>query len=213
MLNFRVCFGRFLASIGLLMAVCFSGASRADIIIDVADWTSGSNPTFVSINGTGSGQLNFTLDLRQVGEPAVYGNFLMSITSPSNSNLLNLEFASSPQIAGPSSDASPVPLYGDLTGQSLIFADLYDVTTWSVSVSATDLASGPLTIAITPTLFPLNDEFTFDTLPLLTLNLTGDLYVQTAVPEMSTWAMMILGFAGVGFMAYRRTTKPALTAS
>ncbi len=25
-----------------------------------------------------------------------------------------------------------------------------------------------------------------------------------AVPEPSTWAMMILGFAGVGFMAYRR---------
>jgi hypothetical protein len=26
----------------------------------------------------------------------------------------------------------------------------------------------------------------------------------SAVPELSTWAMMILGFAGVGFMAYRR---------
>ncbi len=30
-----------------------------------------------------------------------------------------------------------------------------------------------------------------------------------AVPEPSTWAMMILGFAGVGFMAYRRKAKPA----
>ena len=28
--------------------------------------------------------------------------------------------------------------------------------------------------------------------------------VTPAVPEASTWAMMILGFAGVGFMAYRR---------
>ncbi len=28
-----------------------------------------------------------------------------------------------------------------------------------------------------------------------------------AVPEPSTWAMMILGFAGVGFMAYRRSRK------
>lgn len=27
---------------------------------------------------------------------------------------------------------------------------------------------------------------------------------QSAVPEPSTWAMMMLGFAGVGFMAYRR---------
>ena len=29
----------------------------------------------------------------------------------------------------------------------------------------------------------------------------------SAVPEPSTWAMMLLGFAGVGFMAYRRSRK------
>lgn len=29
------------------------------------------------------------------------------------------------------------------------------------------------------------------------------------VPESSTWAMMILGFAGVGFMAYRRKSRPS----
>jgi len=33
--------------------------------------------------------------------------------------------------------------------------------------------------------------------------------ITGAVPEPSTWAMMLLGFAGVGFMAYRR--KPKLT--
>ena len=30
------------------------------------------------------------------------------------------------------------------------------------------------------------------------------------VPEPSTWAMMLLGFAGVGFMTYRWKSKPAL---
>jgi hypothetical protein len=35
----------------------------------------------------------------------------------------------------------------------------------------------------------------------------------TAVPEPSTWAMMLLGFAGIGFMAYRRKSKPALLAA
>ena len=30
-----------------------------------------------------------------------------------------------------------------------------------------------------------------------------------AVPEPSTWAMMILGFAGIGFMAYRRRNQSA----
>jgi hypothetical protein len=34
--------------------------------------------------------------------------------------------------------------------------------------------------------------------------LTGT--IAAAVPEASTWAMMILGFAGLGFMAYRRTS-------
>ena len=34
-----------------------------------------------------------------------------------------------------------------------------------------------------------------------------------AVPEPSTWAMMIIGFAGLGFMAYRRKAKPALPAA
>jgi hypothetical protein len=35
-------------------------------------------------------------------------------------------------------------------------------------------------------------------------------FLASAVPEPSTWAMMILGFCGLGFMAYRRKSKPAL---
>ena len=30
------------------------------------------------------------------------------------------------------------------------------------------------------------------------------------IPEPSTWAMLIVGFAGIGFVAYRRKSKPAL---
>jgi hypothetical protein len=37
--------------------------------------------------------------------------------------------------------------------------------------------------------------------------------IAGGVPEPTTWAMMILGFAGVGFMTYRRKSKPALTAA
>jgi hypothetical protein len=33
------------------------------------------------------------------------------------------------------------------------------------------------------------------------------------VPEPSTWAMMVLGFAGIGFMAYRRKSKSGLMAA
>ena len=41
-----------------------------------------------------------------------------------------------------------------------------------------------------------------------TETITGS--ITAAVPEPSTWAMMILGFAGVGFLAYRRK-REALT--
>ncbi len=40
------------------------------------------------------------------------------------------------------------------------------------------------------------------------LNLVVDnVGVAPAIPEPSTWAMMILGFAGVGFVGYRRAKK------
>jgi hypothetical protein len=35
----------------------------------------------------------------------------------------------------------------------------------------------------------------------------------SAVPESFTWAMLILGFADVGFMAYRPKSKPAMFAA
>jgi choice-of-anchor C domain-containing protein len=41
----------------------------------------------------------------------------------------------------------------------------------------------------------------------------GGVTISSAVPEPSTWAMMILGFAGVGFMAFRRKNKIALGAA
>lgn len=39
---------------------------------------------------------------------------------------------------------------------------------------------------------------------------TGTMTAVTAVPESSTWAMMILGFAGLGFMACRRNSTMRL---
>jgi hypothetical protein len=68
--------------------------------------------------------------------------------------------------------------------------------------------------------FPLNallsfdpnvaNTYTFDlTLSLETRQIASvEMLVNVAaVPEPSTWAMMILGFAGLGFMAYRRKNK------
>jgi len=37
--------------------------------------------------------------------------------------------------------------------------------------------------------------------------------IAAGVPEPSTWAILLLGFAGIGFKAYRRKSKPALMAA
>jgi hypothetical protein len=61
------------------------------------------------------------------------------------------------------------------------------------------------------TLISLMGSSGFSYVGLDNVVLTGP--TVSAVPEPSTWAMMLLGFAGVGFVAYRRKAKPALMAA
>jgi hypothetical protein len=67
------------------------------------------------------------------------------------------------------------------------------------TVPDADLLSGSNTIAITMT----SDDGSDDGVRLL-FNSATAAQLAGAVPEPSTWTMLILGFAGIGFMAYRR---------
>ena len=67
--------------------------------------------------------------------------------------------------------------------------------------------------------FVLSSPFASQTLVSVTFNAldngTGDPFLAaittvSAVPEPSTWAMLILGFAGLGFAGYRRTKARAV---
>jgi hypothetical protein len=85
----------------------------------------------------------------------------------------------------------------------------------SIFVGAND-ASIPASI-ITP--FSVNlsgsGEFFYryngQTTTQLTLDVSS-LTVASAVPEPSTWAMLLIGFAGIGFAAYQRQRRHSLTA-
>ena len=56
-----------------------------------------------------------------------------------------------------------------------------------------------------------SDTFTFSqTSQQQASPIFDDFTISAAVPELSTWAMMILGFFGVGFMAYRRKSQGSL---
>jgi hypothetical protein len=50
----------------------------------------------------------------------------------------------------------------------------------------------------------------FDSPSWLALDSFSVTSVASAVPEPSTWAMLLLGFAGLGFMGYRRKTTSAV---
>jgi PEP-CTERM motif len=71
------------------------------------------------------------------------------------------------------------------------------VNGWIANALAATVGGGPLATEI-HNLDGLHQNFV-GTDPSLT----------TGIPEPSTWAMMILGFCGVGFMAYRRKSKPS----
>jgi PEP-CTERM motif len=89
--------------------------------------------------------------------------------------------------------------------QNAVFGLADDGTTMfavqGTSIYTVDLATGALTLAAN-----------YGGHGLSTAN--GEAFlnesVHSAVPEPSTWAMMILGFAGIGFMAYRRKSQGAL---
>ena len=71
----------------------------------------------------------------------------------------------------------------------------------------------PFTYTVTPVngmlgIDPVNHAgYLIDLVPT-----TVTVSVPGAVPEPSTWAMMLLGFAGIGFVAYRRKQKAAFAA-
>jgi PEP-CTERM motif len=93
-----------------------------------------------------------------------------------------------------------------------IFAEqtgvLHGFTTNGVEINvASGLETGNPTEAISEVSIGPTGSIGFEFLPFGT-----NFILTAAVPEPSTWAMMILGFAGVGFMAYRRRNSAMLAA-
>jgi hypothetical protein len=73
------------------------------------------------------------------------------------------------------------------------------------------------TSAFDPALFGLVHTFVYGDNPPngffhadITSSLIAAPVVSASVPEPSTWAMMVLGFASVGFLAYRRRSQVAV---
>jgi hypothetical protein len=105
----------------------------------------------------------------------------------------------------------------DANGQSIFTTSSLTTNDGSVHIGEQfNVATGPLVFYGVSYNGTLNSSSpsTPRTYNLPGLTLTGAGFTEVAaVPEPSTWAMMILGFVGVGFMAYRRKAKPSLMAA
>jgi hypothetical protein len=101
---------------------------------------------------------------------------------------------------------TPVVLTGSSGCNTCVAASVHaNVTDTSFSFRG---LSALTTITSIPEPFPVGDmHFQVWTLGGGSIEITHGASHVSAVPEPSTWAMMILGFAGIGFMAYRRPIR------
>jgi hypothetical protein len=91
----------------------------------------------------------------------------------------------------------------------ILYEDFVIAATLDIAISP-GIPASPLTITAATILYSLNGGIaTTGGFPQGDIIATA---VTPAVPEPTTWAMMLLGFVGIGFLAYRRKAKPALMA-
>jgi hypothetical protein len=107
----------------------------------------------------------------------------------------------------------PVPFTTTNVSTSAVNFDInYTYQTDFVSsLSVQDDPTNPNPPIVLPQVLGLGDPIVF----LINVNFFEiDVTEQVAsVPEPSTWAMMLIGFASLGFIGYRRKSKPALSAA
>jgi hypothetical protein len=144
--------------------------------------------------------------------PNLNGNVNVDSAGFYGGNDLSVKYAVNSVYDGPLADIIVITLPSATTAFALDFNTLFTSTTetfslsngFSTSVSNTaNINSGPNLEFIG---FISTDPF--NTITLSVPNgqslVIADFTTASAVPEPSTWAMMLLGFAGLGFMAYRR---------
>lgn len=106
-------------------------------------------------------------------------------------------------------NASNPRSFGTAFGNAVIGADFGNVNSPTENFSFTGIA---YTIDVTGLTNysnqPISAPFRFSSIDINADSVSVN--ISSAVPEPSTWAMMILGFAGVGLLAYRRKSSMML---
>lgn len=157
--------------------------AKADVVFDIT-----LTPTAGSFAGTGILSIAGTID-------SFYQSIGTNYSIPSGTAVNEFKIT----IAGHEFD-----LTHNFTNITFLGGSL-----WNIGFSAFD---SPLSLAASGMTYTFsNITAPGATATIGTISLSP--HVVAAVPEPSTWAMMILGFAGVGFLAYRRRYQSATLAA
>jgi hypothetical protein len=173
-------------------------ASATTVTYDISGTLSGSVSGFTVPNGT-----NFTLSF--TGDPAL----------ETSSGPATVELGVAGGLISPT--VFPIPNAGlslDLANGLLEVLDNGNELFSFIVSSVAPIEANQLNFSVG------GGAISFDSTNIKTLfgadtsSLEGTVTSFTAaVPEPATWAMMILGFCGLGCMAYRRKSKPAMYAA
>jgi hypothetical protein len=201
---------------GLLISaasIAFTGSARADFIVD-------PNPILQNLNlsntadfaantvftGTSSGNvidITANVDVSTSNGLAQITNTGTAITSVTFTPVNGLAF-------NEFSTRGALFTNADQTVDITVVDNLSQTFTYLITANGDFGAIGVLGIlgeTITSVTVSTETSVGFDYLKQIGFGLAPNV---SAVPEASTWAMMILGFMGVGFLAYRRKSQTAM---
>jgi hypothetical protein len=207
--------GAALAGLIISTAVMTSSAVRADFVIDNSSWQTAATSLNITSQTAGVTSFNGTVGAQTIGimtdvlVDTASGNAVISAHNDATAPLRWVTFNPTDDLFTSFSFRGSLELAGSITvtvtdnfGQDFIFFTAnanQNFGPFGVSaVTGTGEFIDSVRISVdSPNDFRFARQFDFGNA------------LAPAVPEASTWAMMLLGFAGIGFMAYRRRNQLA----
>ncbi|MEO5938887.1 MAG: PEPxxWA-CTERM sorting domain-containing protein [Sphingomonas sp.] len=192
------------ASAGIFIGVSFNGGPITQVALDSGTGSVNYNTTngsyFFNTNGTGfplllqPNLLTQSVNIQQAGSP---GGTLSIFITQTDLNAFSGALASS--FTSNTISNANVVLRTYYSAANALFGGT-QLQTASFSGTGTFLGVNPLTLTL-----PFSETVRYD----LTFgpgggNFNGTANLTTSVPEPTTWAMMMLGFVGLGYTVRRR---------
>jgi hypothetical protein len=186
--------------------VAFSGSARADFVLD-------TNPIGANYNFTG------TTSGVEIFSGNVGANIITGTTNQLVDTANGLAAINEPPHGTPFTDITFNPVDGVFTqfsfrGQLVAAGDVSVTVFDNVGQTFTFTAKANQDFSAFGIIALAGSGETISSIDITSAGFNSVKQIgfgfATAVPEASTWAMMILGFMGVGFMAYRRRGQPSL---